>query len=66
MAVFPRVAGKTVQWTKERIDALITADVKQLRVNAEKLAEPEIVTWCDEVLHARPKGAAAVKAKTKT
>src|SRR5260221_9448198 len=65
MAVFPRTAGKAVQWTRERVDALVTADVKQLRTNAENLSEPEIVTWCDEVLHARPKGSIAVKAKAK-
>ena len=65
MAVFPRVAGKAVQWTRERIDTLVTADVKQLRFNAEKLAEPEIVTWCDEVLHERPKGTAGPKPKAR-
>lgn len=65
MAVFPRVAGKAAQWTRERIDALVTADVKQLRVNAENLSEPEVMTWCDEVLLARPKGIAAAKGKAK-
>ena len=65
MAVFPRVAGKAVQWTKERIDALVTADVRQLRANAETLAEPEIVTWCDEILHGRPKTGPGSKARPK-
>ncbi len=54
-----------MQWTRERIDALATADVKQLRANAENLSEPGVVTWCDEVLLARPKGGAVAKAKAR-
>jgi hypothetical protein len=65
MAVLPRVAGKAAQWTRERVAALVTADVRQLRSNAENLSEPEIVTWCDEVLQARPKGSIAVRTKAK-
>src|SRR5258706_8684985 len=65
MAVFPRVAGKAVQWTKERIEALGTADVRQLRANAEKLAEPAIVGWCDEILQGRPKTGAGSRTKPK-
>jgi hypothetical protein len=65
MAVFPRVAGKAVQWTRERIEALGTADVRQLRANAEKLSEPGIVGWCDEILQGRPKTGAGSKARPK-
>lgn len=66
MAGFPRVAGKAVQWTRERIEALGTADVRQLRANAEKLSEPGIVGWCDEILQGRPKTGAGSKARIKT
>ncbi len=66
MAGFPRVAGKAVQWTRERIEALGTADVRQLRANAEKLSEPGIVGWCDEILQGRPKTGAGSKARPKS
>ena len=39
-----------MDWTKDRIEALTKAEVRQLRANAERLKEPEIVTWCDEAL----------------
>jgi len=47
---------RSVEWTKERIDALQTLEVKQLRANAERLNDPEIVGRCDEVLGWRPRG----------
>jgi hypothetical protein len=65
MAVFPRVVGKAVQWTRERIEALGTADVRQLRANAEKLSEPGIVGWCDEILQGRPKTGAGSRTRPK-
>ena len=46
-------------WTKERIDALATAAVRQLRFNAERLNDPQIVERCDGVLHERRKRVAA-------
>jgi hypothetical protein len=58
--------GRSAAWTRERIEALSTAEVRQLRDNAERLSEAEIVGLCDEVLKARPKGGsklAAVKTK---
>ena len=58
--------GRTAVWTRERIEALSTAEVRQLRENAERLSEAEIVGLCDEILKARPKGgakAAAMKNK---
>jgi len=50
-------------WTREKIDTLTTLEIKQLRVNAERLKESEIATLCDQVLGARPRGKAAVKKK---
>ncbi len=50
---------RSVTWTTERIDALATAEVRQLRVNAERLNDPEIVQRCDGVLHQRRKRASA-------
>ena len=47
-----------LDWTKDRIQTLSKPEVKQLRANAERLSEPEVVALCDEVL--------SVKANTKT
>ena len=58
--------GRSAAWTKDRIEALSTAEVRQLRDNAERLSEAEIVGLCDEILKARPRGgakASAVKPK---
>jgi hypothetical protein len=58
--------GRSAVWTRDRIEALSTAEVRQLRENAERLSEAEIVGLCDEVLKTRPKGgakAAAIKNK---
>ena len=51
--------GRSAAWTRERIEALSTAEVRQLRDNAERLGESDIVALCDDVLKARPKTAAA-------
>ena len=48
--------ARRVEWTSERIAALTTPDVRQLRVNAERLNNAEIVERCDAVLKARPRG----------
>ena len=48
---------RRVEWTNERIAALTTPDVRQLRVNAERLNNTEVVERCDAVLKARPRGA---------
>jgi hypothetical protein len=50
-------------WTKERIATLKTAEVRQLRANAERLREQEVVSLCDEVLGSLPKKSASRKAK---
>jgi hypothetical protein len=58
--------GRSAAWTRERIEALSTAEVRQLRDNAERLGESDIVALCDDVLKSRPKTAAkqsSVKAK---
>jgi hypothetical protein len=61
--------GRSAAWTRDRIEALSTAEVRQLRDNAERLSEAEIVALCDDVLKTRPKtglkAAAAKAAKTK-
>ena len=49
--------GRSAAWTRDRIEGLSTAEVRQLRDNAERLSEAEIVGLCDEVLKARPRGA---------
>ena len=51
--------GRSAAWTRDRIEALSTPEVRQLRDNAERLGEAEIVGLCDEVLKARPKGVKA-------
>ena len=48
--------ARRVEWTMERIAALTTPDVRQLRLNAERLNDPEIVERCDAVLGERPRG----------
>jgi hypothetical protein len=55
--------GRPAAWTRDRIESLSTVEVRQLRENAERLSEAEIVGLCDEVLKARPKAAKAAKAK---
>jgi hypothetical protein len=54
--------GRSAAWTRERIEALSTAEVRQLRENAERLSEGEIVGLCDEILKARPRGGAKATA----
>jgi len=47
----PRIS---TEWTPWRIDALSTAEVQQLRANAERLSRPQVVLWCNEALGKRP------------
>lgn len=42
--------GRSVSWTRERISALTTPDVRQLRANAERLSAPDVMELCDAVL----------------
>jgi hypothetical protein len=46
-----------MDWTKDRIQTLTKPEVKQLRANAERLQEPEVVALCDEVLSGKAKAA---------
>jgi len=48
-----------MDWTKDRIQTLTKPEVKQLRANAERLQEPEVVALCDEVLSGKAKAAKA-------
>ena len=45
---------RSVEWTQDRIAALTTPDVRQLRANAERLNDPEVMKRCDAVLGGRP------------
>lgn len=45
-----------MDWTKDRIKLLTKQEIGQLRANAERLRETEIVGLCDEVLGERRKG----------
>lgn len=56
--------GRTAAWTRDRIEGLSTPEVRQLRDNAARLSEAEIVGLCEEVLKGRPKvgGAKAKRA----
>jgi hypothetical protein len=51
----PMPSSRSVNWTKERIALLGTIEIKQLRANAERLNDPEIVGRCNEVLGERPR-----------
>jgi hypothetical protein len=48
-----------MDWTLDRIQTLTKPEVKQLRANAERLAEPGVVALCDEVLSSKTKAASA-------
>ena len=47
--------GRSAAWTKERIELLTTPEIRQLRDNAQRLSESEIVGLCEEILKVRPK-----------
>jgi hypothetical protein len=49
---------RTAQWTRERIDSLSTAEVRQLRDNAARLHEAEVAALCEQVLLGRPRAGA--------
>jgi hypothetical protein len=44
--------GNALEWTPERIARLSPLEIKQLRANAERLNEPELVALCGEALKA--------------
>lgn len=51
--------GRAALWTRDRIEALSTIEVRQLLDNAQRLGESEMAAICDEVLGARPRGRVA-------
>jgi hypothetical protein len=53
---------RTVEWSKERIAGLAAPEITQLRANAERLNDPDIMGRCDEVLKEK-KAAARIAAK---
>jgi hypothetical protein len=57
--------GRSAAWTKDRIELLTTAEVRQLRENAQRLGEGEIVGLCDEIIKVRPKTGTGLKAAAK-
>jgi hypothetical protein len=50
---------RKLEWGHDRIAALTTAEVQQLRANAERLNDPEIRDRCDAVLSERRRAASA-------
>jgi hypothetical protein len=65
MATLPLLRGRPAHWTKEKISLLSTADVRNLRANAERLQEPEVAALCVEVLGTRPRSGVPAPAKPK-
>lgn len=59
MRILPR--GRVAKWTREKINALTTPELRQLRLNAERLLETEIAALCAEVLEERPRGRTTVR-----
>jgi hypothetical protein len=55
-----------VSWTEERIARLATADIVQLRVNAERLNDPEVTARCDDVLRERKAAERAERRNART
>ena len=55
---------RSVEWTTERISALDTIGVRNLRANSERLNDPEIMQRCDAVLAERKRASRLQAAKT--
>ena len=56
--VAPPPCPRTIDWTLERIAALSSPEVSQLRANAERLQDPAIAARCADVLKERTQGRA--------
>jgi hypothetical protein len=52
----PLPRGRIAQWSRERIAALSTIELRALFDNAQRLHEPEVAAACDEILRSRPRG----------
>lgn len=57
--------GRSAAWTREKIDSLSSPEVRQLRENAQRLAETEVASLCDQVLKARLKAGGTCPADLK-
>lgn len=53
--------GRISKWSKEKIGAFTTIELRQLLANAERLNEGDVAAMCKELLDARPRGHAAVR-----
>lgn len=53
--------GRVAKWTREKLATLTTPELRQLRLNAERLCESEVVALCAELLEERPRGRAPVR-----
>jgi hypothetical protein len=53
--------GRIAQWSKDKIAAFSTPELRQLLANAERLEETDVATMCRELLDARPRGHAVVR-----
>jgi hypothetical protein len=51
-------SSHATEWTRERVDKLNKQEIEQLKENADRLGEPELVALCTEMLKGR-KGASA-------
>jgi hypothetical protein len=58
-----RIAERTrnTTWSRERIEALGTPELRQLHANALRLNEPHIAAVCDALRGARPRGRPPVR-----
>jgi hypothetical protein len=57
----PLSRGRVAKWTREKISALSTLELRQLRLNAERLNEGEVAALCADVLGERPRGRTPVR-----
>ena len=62
LPLHPATSRPSTDWSKDRIGGLATADVSQLRLNAERLNDPDVVSRCDEVLRERKAAEKAARA----
>ena len=53
--------SRSVNWTQERIGALSTPDIRQLRDNAVRLNDPDIMKRCEAILSERARQARAAR-----
>lgn len=58
-----RIPGRSriAKWTREKISSLTTLELRQLRLNAERLHETEVAALCDQVIGERPRGRTATR-----